>query len=100
MRWRAVLAQWPVVVVAVTFFVGLMALLHVVSYSSLRGGGTDPVITGRYLLPAIALYGVAAAWVCSSLPRRAGLAAAGVLLGVAALMAVGGVGLSMERFYV
>jgi Predicted membrane protein (DUF2142) len=99
-RWRAVLAQWPVVVVAVTFFLGLMALLHVVSYSSLRGGGTDPVITGRYLLPAIALYGVAAAWVCSSLPRRAGLVAAGVLLGVAALMAVGGVGLSMERFYV
>jgi hypothetical protein len=97
-RWRTVVANWPVVVLCTTFFAGLMALLHIVSYSSLRTS-PDVVITGRYLLPAVALYGLAAAWVCSSLPRRAGLALAGVLLGLAALLAVGGVGLSMSRFY-
>jgi hypothetical protein len=97
-RWRTVVANWPVVVLCVTFFGGLMALLHVVSYSSLRTS-TDVVITGRYLLPAVALYGVAAAWVCSSLPRRVGLPLAGLLLGFAALLAVAGVGLSMSRFY-
>jgi 4-amino-4-deoxy-L-arabinose transferase-like glycosyltransferase len=97
-RWRTVIANWPVVVLSVTFFVGLMGLLHLVSYLSLRTG-TDPVITGRYLLPAVALYGVAAAWVCASLPRRIGLPLAGVLLGAAVLLAVGGVGISAERFY-
>ena len=97
-RWRTILANWPVVVVSVTFFAGLMALLHLVSYSSLRVS-SDVVITGRYLLPAIALYGCAAAWVCSSLPRRLGLPLGGILLGLAALLAVGGVGLSLGRFY-
>jgi hypothetical protein len=97
-RWRTILANWPVVAVSTTFFAGLMALLHLVSYSSLRVS-SDVVITGRYLLPAVAIYGCAAAWVCSSLPRRLGLALGGILLGLAALLAVGGVGLSVERFY-
>ena len=97
-RWRTLVANWPVVVLCTTYFGGLMALLHIVSYSSLRLG-PDVVITGRYMLPAVALYGVAAAWVCSSLPRRLGLPLAGILLGLAALLAVGGVGLSMSRFY-
>ena len=97
-RGRTILANWPVVVVSATFFIGLMALLHLVSYSSLRIS-TDVVITGRYLLPAVALYGCAAAWVCSSLPRRLGLPLGGILLGLAALLAVGGVGLSLGRFY-
>jgi 4-amino-4-deoxy-L-arabinose transferase-like glycosyltransferase len=98
-RWRTVVANWTVPVLSIVFFGGLMLLLHLISYSTLRGNN-DPVITGRYLLPAVALYGVAIAWVCSSLPRRFGLPIAGLLLGVAALYAVGGVGLSMERFYV
>jgi len=97
-RWRTVVANWPRVVVSVTFFLGLMALLHLVSYSALRISD-DPVLTGRYLLCAIALYGCCAAWVCSSLPRRIGLPVAGVLLGAAALLAVGGVGLGIGRFY-
>jgi hypothetical protein len=87
------------VVVSVVFFVGLMLLLHLVSYSSLLISN-DPVLTGRYLLPAVALYGAAAAWVCSSLPRRAGLVVAAILIAGSALLAVGGVGLSVERFYV
>ena len=95
-RGRTVLANWPVVVVSVSFFAGLMTLLHLVSYSSLRIS-TDVVITGRYLLPAVALYGCAAAWVCSSLPRRLGLPLGGILLGLAALLAVGGVGLSLRQ---
>jgi hypothetical protein len=98
-RWRTVVSNWTVPVLSIVFFGGLMLLLHLISYSTLRGNN-DPVITGRYLLPAVALYGVAIAWVCSSLPRRFGLPIAGLLLGIAALYAVGGVGLSMERFYV
>jgi 4-amino-4-deoxy-L-arabinose transferase-like glycosyltransferase len=97
-RWRTLVANWPIVVVSAVFFLGLMALLHIVSFSSLRASG-DPVITGRYLLPAIALYGCAAAWVCSSLPRRLGLPLGAILLGFSVLLAMGGVGLSIGRFY-
>ena len=68
-----VVARWREVAVCGVFFVGLMGLLHLVSYMNLRGS-TDPVLTGRYLLPAVALYGCAIAWVASSLPRRLGRA--------------------------
>jgi hypothetical protein len=97
-RWTVVLARWREVAVCLVFFVGLMSLLHLVSYLNLRGG-IDPVLTGRYLLPAIALYGCAIAWVCSSLPQRLGVPLAGILLGGALLLAIGGVGLSLDRFY-
>ena len=97
-RWHVVVSRWREVVVCAVFFAGLMALLHVVSYMNLRGS-TDPVLTGRYLLPAVALYGCAIAWVASSLPRRLGVAFAGVLLGGALLLAIGGIGLSLDRFY-
>jgi 4-amino-4-deoxy-L-arabinose transferase-like glycosyltransferase len=97
-RWRTVVANWPVVVVSVVFFLGLMGLLHVVSYNNLRGS-TDPVLTGRYLLPAVALYGVAIAWVCGSLPRRLQGVAAGLLIGGSTLLALAGIGLSLEHFY-
>jgi len=97
-RWYLVVARWREVAVCVVFFLGLMSLLHIVSYMNLRGS-TDPVLTGRYLLPAVALYGCAIAWVASSLPRRLGVALAGLLLGGALLLAIGGVGLSLDRFY-
>jgi hypothetical protein len=97
-RWSVVVARWREVAVCVVFFVGLMSLLHLVSYLNLRGG-IDPVLTGRYLLPAVALYGCAIAWVASSLPRRLGVPLAGILLGGALLLAIGGVGLSLDRFY-
>jgi hypothetical protein len=97
-RWPIVVARWREVTVCVVFFLGLMSLLHVVSYMNLRGS-TDPVLTGRYLLPAVALYGCAIAWVASSLPRRLGVAFAGLVLGGALLLALGGVGLSLDRFY-
>jgi Predicted membrane protein (DUF2142) len=97
-RWPAVVARWREVAVCVVFFLGLMSLLHIVSYMNLRGS-TDPVLTGRYLLPAVALYGCAIAWVAASLPRRTKVALARVLLGAALLLAVGGIGLSLDRFY-
>jgi 4-amino-4-deoxy-L-arabinose transferase-like glycosyltransferase len=97
-RWNVVIARWREVAVCVVFFLGLMSLLHLVSYMNLRSS-IDPVLTGRYLLPAVALYGCAIAWVASSLPRRLGVAFAGLLLGGALLLAIGGVGLSLDRFY-
>lgn len=98
-RRRSVARRWPQVLVAVVTFVGLMAQLHVTSYASLRGGGTDVVITGRYLLPVIALYGVAVAFTVGSLPRRVATTVGGLVLGAAVVLCVSALGITFARFY-
>ena len=97
-RWRLVISRWAVVAVCGSFVGSLVALLHFVSYSSLRTA-PDPVITGRYLLPAIALYAAAITWVATSLPRRLGAAFAAFVLVGSVLLTIGGAGISLARFY-
>ncbi len=97
LRWRAVRARWPAVVLCVLLFVGMLGLLHIVSYTSIKAGG-GLVITGRYLLPAIALMGVAIAFVATSLPRWLGIPLAGAALALAALHSIATLGLGVERF--
>jgi hypothetical protein len=100
-RPAAVLARWPAVVVMLAFAASLMVLLHIVSYSSLRGSvgnGGDPVITGRYLLPMTPILGCAIAWAIGALPPRARALGAGAMVGAFSMLAVGGVGIIAERF--
>jgi Predicted membrane protein (DUF2142) len=96
-RWRTVLARWPAVLVCVLMAVGMIGLLHLVSYSSIKGGG-GLVITGRYLLPGIALMAAAIAFVATSLPRWLGIPLAGAALALAALHSIVMLGLGTERF--
>ena len=96
---RELVRRWPVPLVCLAFLGTMLLQLHLTSYASLRGGGLDVVITGRYLLPAIALYGCAIAFVVGSMPRRIAPVAAGVALGVAVLLCLGGLGLTFGRFY-
>jgi Dolichyl-phosphate-mannose-protein mannosyltransferase len=98
-RRREVLRRWAPVLVAVATFGGMLMQLHATSYASLRDGGIDIVITGRYLLPAIALYGIAAAFTVGSLPRRVAGPAGGVLLGAALVLCLGALGMSFGRFH-
>jgi hypothetical protein len=97
-RWRAVAARWTLWATALVTFGSLLALLHVSAYRDLQTG-FDPLITGRYLLPCVALYGLAIAWVAWSLPRRAGVTLAAAVLAAFVLLSVGGIGLEAERFY-
>jgi hypothetical protein len=97
LRWRAVRDRWPAVVVCVLMFGGMVALLHIVSYTSIKAGG-GLVITGRYLLPAIALMGCAVAFVATSLPRWLGVPLAGAALALASLHSMAMLGLGVERF--
>ena len=97
-RWQAVRAQWPEVLLFLSTFLSLMLLLHLVAFRDLQWG-TDPIITGRYLLCAVTIYGVTAAWVLASLPRRIGPVIAAPLLMISALMTIGGLGLTALRFY-
>jgi 4-amino-4-deoxy-L-arabinose transferase-like glycosyltransferase len=97
-RWRALRANWQVVLVVLVAFVSMMLVLHGSSYNSLRQQ-KGLVITGRYLLSYVGLFGVAIAWVAGGFGRRWGPVLAGFLLGVAALAGIGGIGLTLSRFY-
>jgi len=99
LRRREIARRWPIVAVVVATFGGLLMQLHLTSYASLRNGGIDVVITGRYLLPVLALFGLAAAFTVGSLPRRLAAPVAGVLLGAAVVLCLGALGTTFTRFY-
>jgi hypothetical protein len=98
-RWDVIRRAWPETWLLASTFLSLLLLLHLVAFRYLQGTGTDPIITGRYLLCAVAIYAVTGAWVLSSLPRRAGPVVAAPLLMISALMTIGGIGLTALRFY-
>lgn len=77
---------------------GYLALLHAAAFRSLLET-SDPVITGRYLLPLVALYGVAIALGVSWLPRRWGPVAGGALISGLVILQLSAVGVLFARFY-
>jgi hypothetical protein len=80
-------------------FVGMLMQLHLTSYSSLRNGGIDVVITGRYLLPMIALFGITVAFTIGSLPRRIAAPLGGLVLGASVVLCLGALGMTLTRFH-
>jgi 4-amino-4-deoxy-L-arabinose transferase-like glycosyltransferase len=97
-RWTAVRARWPEIAVLVVLTVSMLTLLHLASYRSLAGT-RDPLITGRYLLPLVSVFGIAIAFVLSSLrPRLSALLGTFVLAGLLALN-LSGLMLTFTRFY-
>jgi len=97
-RWQFILLRWREVLVVALSFVSLMGLLHISSYRDLQVS-SDPLITGRYLLPAIGAYAAAIAFVAWSLPRRLGPVLAGAVVGGHAVLCLGGLGLAIGRLY-
>lgn len=98
-RRRALARRWDVALVLALAVAGYLFLLHAVAFRSLLSG-PDPIITGRYLLVLIPLYGAAIAFAVTW-PRRAAVT---VPLGVIALAAMTVVqleafGLLFARFY-
>jgi hypothetical protein len=99
-RFRRIREGWPVVAVLVTLLVTTLFFLHYVSYRALLGnGGSDPVIVGRYLLPIVSLFGLAIAFTIGALPRRIGPYVGAIVLVIAVLFALTGIGITMTRFY-
>jgi hypothetical protein len=99
LRFRALLGRWPQVVVLAATGLSMLALLHVASFRALINGGDNPLIVGRYLLPLTPILGAAIAALVAALPRRWGAAlGAAVCAGLLAL-SIGGIGLSVGRFY-
>jgi hypothetical protein len=99
-RRRRLWESWPVVVVMVSLLLTSVLFLHYVSYRALLGnGGSDPLITGRYLLPIVSLFGLAIAFTVGALPRRLGPLAGATVLAVGVLLSLAGIGITMTRFY-
>jgi 4-amino-4-deoxy-L-arabinose transferase-like glycosyltransferase len=99
--WRAhgVWRNLDIVLVLAGLAVSMIGLLHFASYLNLLKDPSDPIFTGRYLLPLISLFGLAVAWVVGTLPRRVSHLLGAALLGVGVLMSLAGLGLSAARFY-
>jgi 4-amino-4-deoxy-L-arabinose transferase-like glycosyltransferase len=99
-NWRRLRRAWPTVAVLLSLLLTTLFFLHYVSYRALLGnGGTDPLITGRYLLPMVSLFGLAIAFTVGSLPRRLAPFVAAVILALGVLLSLGGLGITMARFY-
>jgi len=99
MRWRTVVERWPVAVIIGGAAACLLFFLHLASYRALVNGGTNPLITGRYLLPLLAPAGLVAATVAAGLPRRTSAAFAGLLAGGLFCLSLAAIYLNLERFY-
>jgi 4-amino-4-deoxy-L-arabinose transferase-like glycosyltransferase len=97
-RRRALAARWPSVLFFAGTFASLLALLHISSYRDLQVGG-DPLLTGRYLLPCIALLGIAVTWMLASLPARLRPPLAAMLVAGLVLLDVKGFLIDAARFY-
>jgi hypothetical protein len=97
-RWDAVRSRWPDVAVVVVTAASLVGLLHAASYRALVSSN-DPLITGRYLLPIVGVFGLTIAFVITSLrPRTSALLGSLVLSGLLALN-LAGLMLTVTRFY-
>jgi hypothetical protein len=84
-----------VLVVAVA---GYLLLLHAAAFRSLLSS-PDPVITGRYLLPLMPLYGAGIALAVGWLPRRVAVEAGVVMLAGLTVLQVASLALVYARFY-
>ena len=92
-RWWDVLALFAVAAAAYLFD------MHVAAFKSLLAGSNDPVLTGRYLLPFMPVYGMVIALAVAWLPRRLAPVAAGAVTGGLCLLSIGALGFAVARYY-
>lgn len=97
-RRRLARVPWVLAVLAVGA-VGYLIMLHAVAYSSLLIVGGDPIITGRYLLPLLCLYGVGIALALSWLPRLLAALLSGATVAALAVLQLSALAILAERFY-
>ncbi len=88
-----------VLVLVVAAVLGVLAL-HAAAFRALLLNPADPVITGRYLLVFVPLYGIAVAGALTALPGRVRAGVTGAVLAGAVLLQLSAFGLVVARFYV
>jgi hypothetical protein len=98
-RRAAVRRQGAVAVVFALAFVAYLLAAHIGAWRNLVDTSDDPVMTGRYLLPFMVLFGVGVAVLCAQLPRRFGPPAAAAVLVAAFGLHLAALGALLERFH-
>jgi 4-amino-4-deoxy-L-arabinose transferase-like glycosyltransferase len=98
-RRQSVRRNAAVAVVLFTTVWSLVLALHLIAYRAMVNVPGDPIITGRYLLPLISLFGVAIGIVGLALPLRIRAVYAGVVVAVGVALQFASAGLLLERFY-
>ena len=78
--------------------VGLLGLIHLVDYQSIISTGY-PLLQGRYLLPAVALFGLAVGFLVTRVPQRWRGPACGALVAALLLLQVLAFGAVLRTFY-
>jgi hypothetical protein len=96
---RTLRTAWPAAAVLAAALLGALLQLHVQAFRDLLVDPTDPVITGRYLLPLLPVLGVGLAAVLRALPRRAFAAAGGATVAACVLLQLAALGVTVTRFY-
>ena len=100
MRGEELRRRWAEGVALAVTAATLIATMHYGAYRGLLGNGAvDPILVGRYLLPLLPLFGLAVAFVCTTLPGRWGRHLGTSLLTVGILLEVWGLGLGVQRWY-
>jgi hypothetical protein len=97
-RWAEIRPRWRELVALLGIVLSMIGLLHLASYRSLADG-TGTLITGRYLLPLVVVFGLAVAFVISSLRPRAGAVAGAIALSGLLALNLAGLMLTFTRFY-
>jgi hypothetical protein len=97
-RWDAVRARWAEITVATALTVSMIGLLHLASYRSLAGT-SDPLITGRYLLPLVTVFGLVIAFVLTSVGRRTSAVLGTLVVTGLFVLNLSGLMLTFGRFY-
>ncbi len=96
--WRSGSRPADVLVVFAVAVVGYLLLLHAAAFHSLLAT-PDPVITGRYLLPLISLYGAGIAFAVGWMPRRVAVPLGAVALVGLTVLQLNAFALVFARFY-
>jgi hypothetical protein len=78
---------------------GVLLQVHLQAFRDLLVDHSDPVITGRYLLPLLPILGIVIAAVLRALPRRAFAAAGGATFAACVLLQLAAFGATLIRFY-
>jgi len=99
MRWRAVRRWWDIVAMFAVAGASYLLFMHLAAFRSLVQGTGDPVLTGRYLLPFMPVYGMAIALAVGWMPRRVGPVVAGAVVGGLCLLSIGAFGFALARYY-
>jgi 4-amino-4-deoxy-L-arabinose transferase-like glycosyltransferase len=90
--------EWRVVAFVALVFLALLGGLHWTDYHQLESG-TLGFMQGRYMFPAIGIFGLALGGAVSLLPERRHTGAAGAAIGALLVFHLFALGLVIDRFY-